>query len=90
MKIIDLYNHAPNITKALTKVGAIPAHWFVLQEQYRDLKKFGYSDVVRIHHCGSKQPYRARDLMETVIVVNKEDKQKIINELQGLINLLNN
>ena len=90
MKIIDLYNHAPNITKALTKVGAIPVHWAVLQEQYRDLKKFGYNKAILIHHCGGNQPYRARDVMETVIVVSKEDKEKIINELQGLINLLNN
>jgi hypothetical protein len=89
MKIIDLYNHAPSTIKLLVKIGAIPANWQLLHEQYRDYIKFGVAESVRIHHCSTRQPYRARDVMELQITLKKEDKEKIIQELQGLINLLN-
>ena len=88
MKVIDLYNHAPNFTKLLTKIGAIPYNWTIFHEQYRDFMKFGAAETSRIHHCGDKQPYRARDVMKITIVLNYQEKQKIIQELDGLINLL--
>jgi len=88
MKVIDLYNHAPTLTKALTRIGAVPGHWLSFHEQYRDLIKFGRSDTLLIHHCSGKQPYRARDVMECKITSNEKEKQIIVQELQGLINLL--
>jgi len=88
MKVIDLYNHAPITVKLLTKIGAIPSNWSLFHEQYRDYIKFGVAESVRIHHCGTKQPYRARDVMESTIVLNKQEKEKLVQELEGLINLL--
>lgn len=88
MKVIDLYNHAPNVTKLLTKIGAIPSNWHLFHEIYRDFIKFGVAESLRIHHCGSKEPYRARDVMERKLFIDNKDKEKIINELQGLIKLL--
>lgn len=88
MKVIDLYNHAPLSVKLLTKLGAIPSNWGLYHEQYRDYIKFGVAESIRIHHCGNKQPYRARDIMETTIYCNQKEKEKLIEELNGIINLL--
>lgn len=88
MKVIDLYNHAPITVKLLMKIGAIPYNWANYHEQYRDFMKFGVKETTRIHHCGDKQPYRARDVMESTIVLNKQEKEKLVQELEGLITLL--
>jgi len=88
MKVIDLYNHAPITVKLLTKLGAIPSNWATFHDQYRDFIKYGAAKTREIHHSGDKQPYRSRDIMLTTIIINYEEKEKLVQELEGLINLL--
>lgn len=88
MKVIDLYNHGKHTVKLLNRIGAIPASWTRKHEVYRDFMKYGVSKTANIQHIQTREAYRARDIMEQYIAITKEEKQKLIEELQIFIQLL--
>ena len=87
LKVLDLYNHAPVTVKLLIKIGAIPCSWTRKYDIYRDYKKYGNKKTSEIYSCSTKEPSRAKSIMETTVILTKEDNQKIHDELQGLIEL---
>ena len=87
LKVINLYNHAPITIKLLTRIGAIPANWSRWHEIYRDFQNYGVAKTSQLHHCSTRECYRARDAMESTVVLNIDDNKKIHDELKGLVEL---
>lgn len=87
LKVLDLYNHAPVTVKLLTKIGAIPFNWIRWHEIYRDYLNYGVKRTTSIHNCSSRECYRAKEVMQSTIILDKLDNEKIHDELQGLIEL---